>query len=47
VGTTAAMGLSLKTEPPGTKPSPQQQYRCGADNCQRYDLLPIHARKII
>lgn len=45
--TTPTVGGSLKTELPRTKPGAQQQYRCGADNCQRYDLLPIHARKII
>jgi hypothetical protein len=44
---TAAMRVTLKTELPRTKASPQQQCRCGYNYRQRNQLLPIHAGKII
>jgi len=47
VGATAAVGIALEAEFSWTKFRAQQQYRCGADNRQRNQLLPIHGRKII
>jgi hypothetical protein len=47
MGTITAVGFPLEAELSGTKTGAQQQYRCGADNRQRNDLLPIHSRKII
>src|SRR5436305_1542463 len=44
---TTAMRIALKTEFPWTKTAPQQQSRCGANNRQRNQLLPIHVRNII
>ncbi len=40
------MRLALKTEFAPTKPAPEQQSCRGRNDCQRHQLLPIHADNI-
>jgi len=45
-GSTPAMSVTFEAEFPALEPASCQQSRRESDYCQRYQLLPIHARNI-